>query len=497
MPNEIPMISGDDYNAILEESSLQEAADEAIQDTNELTHETASVIEETIDVISSTEEIEAAENAGLLSAITVKAYSNRVNSYLDKLESRYIIIKDDKLKPGLQFDNPQAGLLSIKDTVKAAVRKVIEWISKAIAYSLNATSIIYNKLTDFIRSRVSISKKLKQDLDKALKSSSDTFYIDTTVYNKILLKRALLFSYYMGATLNIEDKKEINEERLATNLTLSIYNINKELNSREFLRIFQDILKEFSVSRLPDVVKNGDKTISIVGDGKNATGVEKFLIDVVYEKSKKSLRAGDFIGLWTPSLFSTGESMLDKDRKISINEFNYSKTRMIIDSVSKDGKPTDYASFIFYSNQNLSIAAFSTIKLDFSNKDPHYFSDAKINTEEEKPSLAKTELEGLYKSVENSIEILKKMPSESASRLGKINKYLKDNIDFIKENGMSEGDNHNAIFNPELKLKLKMIVQQQFLFPSIISSEIKMLSGLVNDGIILLKASVIPSQPTM
>ena len=121
MIDSTPMISANDADLILEESSLQEAADEAIQDTNDLTHETASVIEETIDVINSTEEIEAAENAGLLSAIAVKAYSNRVNSYLDKLESRHIITKDDKLKSGLQFDNPQAGLLSIKDTIKAAV----------------------------------------------------------------------------------------------------------------------------------------------------------------------------------------------------------------------------------------------------------------------------------------------------------------------------------------------------------------------------------------
>ena len=93
MPNEIPLISGDDQNVILEELSLQETTAEIIQDTTDLAHETATTIEETIDVLNSTEEIEAAENAGLLSSITVKAYSNRVNSYLDKLESRFIITK--------------------------------------------------------------------------------------------------------------------------------------------------------------------------------------------------------------------------------------------------------------------------------------------------------------------------------------------------------------------------------------------------------------------
>ena len=194
METNTPMISGDDYNAIFEDKSLQEYTDEVNQDSAELIEESKDVIDSTVEVIASTEEIEAAENAGLLSAITIKAYSNRVNSYLDKLESKYIIAKDDKLKPGLQFDNPQAGLLSIKDTIKAAVRKVIEWISKAIAYALNATSIIYNKLSDFIRSRASISKKLKEDLDKMIKSSSDTFYVDTSAYNKILAKNGLLFS---------------------------------------------------------------------------------------------------------------------------------------------------------------------------------------------------------------------------------------------------------------------------------------------------------------
>ena len=116
---------------------------------------------------------------------------------------------------------------------------------------------------------------------------------------------------------------------------------------------------------------------------------------------------------------------------------------------------------------------------------------------QEKEKLAKIKLEELYKTVEKSIEVLKKMPSESSLRLNRINKYLKDNIDSIKENGLSEGDNHDAIFNPELKLKLKMIVQQQFFFPTIISSEIRMLSGFVNDGITLLSASVTSSWPIL
>jgi bifunctional N-acetylglucosamine-1-phosphate-uridyltransferase/glucosamine-1-phosphate-acetyltransferase GlmU-like protein len=44
MLKDTPLISGDDYNLILEESSLQEATEEIIQDTTDLTYETASVI---------------------------------------------------------------------------------------------------------------------------------------------------------------------------------------------------------------------------------------------------------------------------------------------------------------------------------------------------------------------------------------------------------------------------------------------------------------------
>ena len=490
MEKDVPMISGDDYNAILEESSLQEATDEVNQDSVELIEESKDVIDSTVEVIASTEEIEAAENAGLLSAITVKAYSNRVNSYLDKLESRYIITKDDKLKPGLQFDNPQAGLLSIKDTIKAAVRKVIEWISKAIAYSLNATSIIYNKLSDFIRSRASISKKLKEDLDKMLKSSSDTFYVDTSAYNKILAKNGLLFSYYMGGSLSA---KEIEgTDALMNRLSIAVAITKSKLEVQNFLKIFQDILKEFSISRLPNVVKDGDKTISIVSDGKDINGVEKFLTDIVFGKLGRSMTVGDFRGIWLPSMLTTGESELDRNKEISINEFNYSKTRMIIHSAynTKTGRFADYASFVLYSKQNLSIAALSAVELDFSNSAKDLETNTAISTGDIKPYLFKKEIEELYKSVEKSIEVLKKMPSESSSRLDKINKYLKDNIESMKKEGMAEGDNHGAIFNPELKMKLKMIVQQQFFFPSIVSSEIKMLSGLVNDGIALLKASI-------
>ena len=346
---------------------------------------------------------------------------------------------------------------------------MIEWISKAIAYSLNATNIIYNKLSDFIRSRASISKKLKEDLDKMLKSSSDTFYVDTSAYNKILAKNGLLFSYYMGGNLGA---KEIEgTDALMNRLSVAIAITKSKLEVQNFLKIFQDILKEFSISRLPNVVKDGDKTISIVSDGKDINGVEKFLTDIVFGKLGRSMTVGDFRGVWLPSMLTTGESELDRNKEISINEFNYSKTRMIIHSAynTKTGRFADYASFILYSKQNLSIAALSAVELDFSNSAKDLEINTAISTGNIKPYLFKKEIEELYKSVEKSIEVLKKMPSESSSRLDKINKYLKDNIESMKKEGMAEGDNHGAIFNPELKMKLKMIIQQQFFFPSIVS----------------------------
>ena len=160
MQKETPLISGDDYNLILEDGSLQEYADEVSQDSTELIEESKDVIDSTIEVIASTEEIEAANEAGLLSGLALKAYSNRVNSYLDKLHSKQIIATEDKSMAGLQFDNPHAGLLSIKETLKSAIRKVIEWFNKAINYLFNWGDILSNKIAQFIASRAGISKSL-------------------------------------------------------------------------------------------------------------------------------------------------------------------------------------------------------------------------------------------------------------------------------------------------------------------------------------------------
>lgn len=98
---------------------------------------------------------------------------------------------------------------------------------------------------------------------------------------------------------------------------------------------------------------------------------------------------------------------------------------MIIHSAynTKTGRFADYASFILYSKQNLSIAALSAVELDFSNSAKDLEVNTAISTGDIKPYLFKKEIEELYKSVEKSIEVLKKMPSESSSRLDKINKY--------------------------------------------------------------------------
>ena len=284
METNIPMISGDDYNAILEESSLQEATEEIIQDTTDLTHETASVIEETIDVINSTEEIEAAENAGLLSAITVKAYSNRVNSYLDKLESRYIITKDDKLKPGLQFDNPQAGLLSIGETLKAAVRKVIEWITKAFAYLFNFTDLVSNKISQFISSRAGVSKKLREKLNSL--KDTDYVFIDSKVYENILKKRAVEFEYAIKGKLTSPSFIQENSNLKAE---YSFTLMSQGLDISRMLDVFQEILEDKTKSRIPSIESSDDSII--IRDIGDQNRIEQMFINDRFKDLMAPLKA--------------------------------------------------------------------------------------------------------------------------------------------------------------------------------------------------------------
>lgn len=492
MEKDVPMISGDDYNAILEESSLQEAADEAIQDTNELTHETASVIEETIDVINSTEEIEAAENAGLLSAIAVKAYSNRVNSYLDKLESRYIITKDDKLKPGLQFDNPQAGLLSIAETLKNAIRKVIEWAAKVVAYASNAVELLFRTVNNFIKSRASVSKTLRE---KVANLSSDNFYIDTEVYNNILKKNILFFSYSMADKLG--DLKIKNAEAGITRLEIASLLAASKLDISNFLEVYSSLLEEFSIDKIPNIEISNNGECSIISNKNSSiTGVERYFVDLLYGKQAREMPASSFRGLWLPDMLTTGEN---QKTTVDKNEFDYSKTRAFFAStitINNNSKGVfdklrlvNMIAFIMFSRKDLSMSAISAVEFDFLNREKIMRENAKISVENANPVVFKSDLEKLIKDIDKASESLKGMFSNSLNRTNKLTKHISKNIDTLKKDGLKEGGGDSTIFNQELRLKLKVILQQTLAFPQFISYEINSLSSLINDGLKLIEAS--------
>jgi len=486
----IPLISGDDYNVILEDKSLQEFTDEISQDSLDLTNESTEVIESTIDVIASTEEIEAASEAGLLSGIALKAYSNRVNSYLDKLESKQIILKEDKLMSGLQFDNPHAGLLSVKETLKSAIRKVIEWAARVGAYMANAIELLYRKINDFIKSRAGVSKKLKERVKNI---SSDRIYVNTDVYNTVLKKNALLFSYSMADSISVLDiegaRASITRAEIAFDIT------KNKLDLTRFLETYAKVLQEFSVDKLPNVVTESNGDCKIVSNNSNIYGVEKYLIDTLYRKLSKDMTPQSFQGLWLPDQMVTGE---DVKTSLSENEFNYSKTRMFLgkaqnlkaSTLKEKFKPLNLAYFVLFSKKDLSIAAVSGIEFDFMGAEKSFLKHVEIDSKNVKPNVFKNDLEKLVKLLDDSSDSLKKMFSESSKKVSTLNKYISKNIDELKKDGLKEGGKDSDIFNPELRLKLKVILQQSTLFPTFISSQIGTLSSLIDDGVKLLQASL-------
>lgn len=487
METNTPMISGDDYNAILEESSLQEATDEVIQDTNELTHETASVIEETIDVINSTEEIEAAENAGLLSAITVKAYSNRVNSYLDKLESRYIITKDDKLKPGLQFDNPQAGLLSITETLKNVIRKVIEWITKAFTYLFNFTDMISNKISQFISSRAGISNKLRKKLN-ALKDT-DYVFVDSKVYEDILKKRVVEFEYAIKGKLSspkfIKDNGASKVEYASTVLA-------EGLDITRMLAVFQEILEDKTKSRIPSIESDNDTVV--VRDVGDQNRIEQMFINDRFSDLLSPLKS--WLGAKAKdenddSLTFSSAAFLGANFNAFVTADDVSNitpktTRAIIDC--------NKVEYLMYPSKGLSLKAHVGYTYAYKN-DALDRINLKVD-KKEKPSMFIDELNSLVKVIDDATNSLKNMAKDSKDKANALKSWASRNTKELEEMANKSGKENNdssKLFNTEFKTKLAMNVNMVNYFPMIVSKMMSSLSAAIDDGVKLIAASTVQS----
>ena len=487
MEKDVPMISGDDYNAILEESSLQEATDEVIQDTNELTHETASVIEETIDVINSTEEIEAAENAGLLSAIAVKAYSNRVNSYLDKLESRYIITKDDKLKPGLQFDNPQAGLLSVSETLKNAVRKVIEWISKAFDYLFGFTDLIQNKISQFISSRAGISKKLREKLNSL--KDADYVFIDTKAYEDVLKSRALEFQYALiGKMSDVELKGEEKE----TSLIISASIFLKKLGVSEVLNAYADILEDKVKSRIPSIAGEGDDIVIRELGSKNR--IEQLFLNEQFKVFSRFFEQR--FNVDENSNLKTVNTDLIKDMEFKPSFTSSSDRGAIEIKNTRAIIEKKRITILPYTEKGLSLIGYIPLIIHYSKDAKNALEHLSLNVEKDKnPTLFIEDLKLLVKIVDDATGTLKTMAKDSKDKANAIKGWAKKNTEELKKlyeaNNKKEAADDSAIFNTELKNRLAINANMVNYFPKIVSLMMSSLSSAIDDGVKLIAASTV------
>ena len=487
MPNEIPLISGDDQNVILEESSLQETTAEIIQDTTDLAHETATTIEETIDVLNSTEEIEAAENAGLLSSITVKAYSNRVNSYLDKLESRFIITKDDRLKQGLQFDNPQAGLLSIAETLKNVIRKVIEWITKAFAYLFNFTDLVANKISQFISSRAGISKKLREKLN-ALKNT-DYVFIDSKVYEDILKKRVIEFEYAIKGKLSspkfIKDNGTLGVEYASTILA-------QELDVTKMLAVFQEILADKTKSRIPSIESDNDTVV--IRDVGDQNRIEQMFINDRFSDLLSPLKSW----LGAKAKDENDDSLIFGSAAFLGANFNAFVTADDVSSITPkttraiiDRNKVEY---LMYPSKGLSLKAHVGYTYTYKN-DALDRINLKVD-KKEKPSMFIDELNSFVKAIDDATNSLKNMAKDSKDKANALKSWASKNTKELEEMASKSGRENNdssKLFNIEFKTKLAMNVNMVNYFPMIVSKMMSSLSAAIDDGVKLIAASTVQS----
>lgn len=506
MADTLPLISGDDYNVILEDKSLQEYADEVNQDSTELIEESKDVIDSTIEVIASTEEIEAANEAGLLSGLALKAYSNRVNSYLDKLYSKQIIPIEDKSLAGLQSNNPQAGLLSIKETLKSAIRKVIEWFSNAINYLFNWGDMLSNKIAQFIASRAGISKSLRKKIEDA--KDADYLFIDTKVYEDIVKKRALEFQYAIkGKARELDLSKDDKAILDAVILT-------EKLDVVKILSGFEDILEDKVKSRIPTLTQDGEDVV--VRDLDNPNKIEQLFIN---DNFKSLLDNWTIMG----KNISPGENSDERSYSNIIGaKFN------VFTTFDKDRiKPKNTRAIInvnsvyilMYGDKGLFLIAEDLIGY----KDKQEFIDMiKITVDPKtKPSIMIDELNYLVKIIDDASASLKSMAKDSKERAKSIKTWgdkniqtlkematanlEKEKIDPLTENLKSQDkvdkidkeiknlNDDSKIFNAEFKNRLNMNIHMLNKFPSIVTAMMRSLASTVDDGARLIEASLVKS----
>lgn len=519
MDDNIPLISGDDNNVILEDKSLQEYADEISQDSAELIEESKDVLESTMEIIASTEEIESASEAGLLSGLALKAYSNRVNSYLDKLHSKHIIPLEDKSVAGLQFDNPHAGLLSMKETLKSAIRKVIEWFSNAINYLFNWGDMLSNKIAQFIASRAGISKSLRKKIEDA--KDADYFFVDTKVYENIVKKRALEFDFAIKGKL--KDMNFSNKDKILIESAI----LTEKLDVIKILSSFEGILEDKTKSRIPTLTEDGKDIV--IRDLNNPNKIEQLFINDNFEDLMVGTSLEKFV---KPEDENSDNRFVQNSRDYTYNVANPTidhglkenrllprNTRAIIDH--------DKVLVLIYSEKGLSLRAYANFVYTL---DKNITDNIKINiNEKDKPSIMIDELNHLVKIIDGASNTLKSMAKDSKDRAKSIKTWGDKNVQELKKMVTSELEakrdekvpdfvngefiekdktekekaeyneklknlnDDSKIFNSEFRNRLNMNIHMLNKFPSIVTAMMRSLASTVDDGARLIEASLVKS----
>lgn len=499
---DIPIISADESAMFQEGQGLLE---EQSSDLLEMQAESSEAINATVDILADVQQIQEAEQSGMLNDTMIQVFGVRVNRFMDILEDKLIITKEERVQSGLQFDksSPVAGLQSFKETLKEVGRKLIEWIIKIMDWLNNAHVKIFHFISNFIKAQAGISKKTREKIKTILEA--EKIYLDTDVINEVIRKNIVLLSYALAGNL-ISDKIEIdNNSTDVAKLKLSFSIANLKLDTLKFLSIYEDTLADLSINKLPrvEMVKDENgadgKGMMIVADGNKDTGYEKYLRNLIWSKVMDSANPRMFLGIWLPgSMMSdeyAGKYLDDNFAKVLKTGTAYENTRIFVTSKKVYIDPSQKGILgklkydkqfmaVIFSKAGLSIAALSTAPLDCYNLSKE--ANPKLSLPEGiKPELFASHLTHFVDVIDKGSAALKSMASESSKRINDANKFLKDNVKALELNSKAE---ESDFFNPEFRNRLKMLGQQLLLYPSITNAQIHSLSDFISDGVKVLNS---------
>lgn len=279
-----------DKLTLIEDSEAERAYSDQIETIGD-------VITDTSEILSDTETVVAAQEAGLLSSAALVMYAGRVENYLTKnfgsKENRSLALTIRT--SGLESDNPadlQAGLEGVMEVLKESGKVLWDMIKKAFANFVNFFGSLYNKWQ-------TRTGKIEKQLKELLNSQA--------LYGTIKVKgsdlNAIYDLYPIAATASNASNTDAREPLdLLSNLLImanevKLPNVSLAAKVGERLDNLLSKLSFFSYSNMEKPETLEQSVINLLSSKKIITSVETFKSNTrIISMSKAAINAITFGG---------------------------------------------------------------------------------------------------------------------------------------------------------------------------------------------------------